>query len=284
MNSRRSSTSCAVRVAIGPTRLPVRGSSWPPVSSAVTPGLSCSAANVSCPLVTTVRSRTSPRWTDRRWSVVEASMPMAPPSPTSGASLAAMRSLARTWRLNRSANGWGPMATAPPADPLHHALLGEHVEVAADGHLADVELAASSTTLTRPSLRTRASMRLQPVDRVDAHRRTRPSVRRDGVGRRPGRRTRPRAMPCTRALPSAVASTGPGAHRQPGPLGKEPAVERRLGRRRTRARRSRRRAGRARSPCRPPCDSTMPLTTTGGGASLAKPRSRRDGSPACRRD
>ena len=111
----------------------------------------------------------SPRCTDRRWRVVEASIPMAPPSPTSGASLDAIRSLARTWRLYRSANGWGPMATAPPADPLDDALLGEQVEVAPDGHLADVERNRQLDHLD-PSLALHAGTdALQAVDRVDAH-------------------------------------------------------------------------------------------------------------------
>ena len=107
-------TSLAARVASGPTRLPVDSSSSPPVSSAVTPGWSCSERNVSSPFVSTVRSRTGASRVARRCSVDEASMPIAPPTPTRSISLSAIRAFARECCSARAANCCGPTATAPP--------------------------------------------------------------------------------------------------------------------------------------------------------------------------
>ena len=128
-------------VASGPTRLPVRGSSCPPVSSAVTPGRSCSAGNVSGPLVTTVSSRTPAMATGEALQGRSRRRPRSRRRRRPGRrSFAAMRSFARTGagRTGRRTAAVRRPARRPgcagPARPRRA------VEVAPDGHLADVEL------------------------------------------------------------------------------------------------------------------------------------------------
>ena len=118
----------------------MRGSSWPPVSSAVTPGMSCRARNVSGPLVTTVRSRTSPRRAARRCKRrrgvdADGAARADQVDQLLGDAVLGARVLAEA-----VGELLGPDRDAPPRMRWADALLGEHVEVAPDRHLADVEL------------------------------------------------------------------------------------------------------------------------------------------------
>ena len=92
-------------------------------------------------------------------------------------------------------------------------------------------------------------------------------------------------MPCTRALPSAVASTGPGVHRQARPLGQRAGGRAPTGRRRTRAT-SVTAAERGRAPrrCRPPATRRCRRPPAAAARRSARPERRRHLAPACRRD
>ena len=64
----------------------------------------------------------------------------------------------------------GPDGDGAAPDPLDHALLGQHVEVPADGHLAHVQLHGQLGDLDPPVDAHPVLDLLQPVDRLDAHR------------------------------------------------------------------------------------------------------------------
>src|ERR687891_109371 len=103
----------------------------------------------------------------------------------------------------------GPDGDCTAPDPLHHALLGQHVEVPTDGHLAHGERGSQVAHLD-PALALDPGLDLpQPVEGVDAHDAS--SAGSPARWRRASARSAytPSATPWTRALPSAVASTGP---------------------------------------------------------------------------
>ena len=170
-NSRRSITSPADRVAIGPTSEPVRGSSRPPVISAVTEGWPPSTANESTLLVSTVSSRTDSRPAARRCTVDEASMPIAPPSPTSAKQLLGDAGLGS--RVTTEPIGERLRATRhrSAADPGGHPVVDERVEVATHRHLAHAEFGGEVGHLHEPGRVEFGLDPLQSSDRVDPHRR-----------------------------------------------------------------------------------------------------------------
>ena len=96
----------------------------------------------------------------------------------------------------------------PAAHALGHAFVDEHVEVAADRHLAHVELVGE---LRDPDAAVRVEAvphQLEPFERLDVHRAT--SWSSASVARAVSASAKaPNAIPCTSAFPIAVASTGP---------------------------------------------------------------------------
>ena len=136
----RTASCAAARQASGPTRLPVRGSSRPPVSSGVTPGWPCRAAKVSGPLVRTVRSRapsSAPRQPhDGRRGVEGDGAGRGHELGELGRDAALARA-ARSPRARRTAAARPPWRR-PRTRRAVPALL-ELGEVTADRHLADAE-------------------------------------------------------------------------------------------------------------------------------------------------
>ena len=160
----------AARHASGPTRLPVRASSRPPVSSAVIPGFASSVANVTGEFVRIDRSRAAPRALANRMTVDEASKAMRPSAGT-------RRELRRDASLGSGGDGVAlgeGLRTDRPgaaAHPVCDAAPFELGEVSPDRHLADPE----------------ALSRLGDADRP---------VRREPIAQPAGRRSSDARLPC----------------------------------------------------------------------------------------
>ncbi len=202
----------AARVASGPTRLPVDSSSSPPVSNAVTPGWPCSERNVSSPLVSTVRLRTGARRVgqslqrrrgvdaDRSADTDEIDQLVGDPSLGPGV------------LLRPGGELLGPDGDGAAPNAVSNTLVDEHVEVPANRHLADVELAGelhdpdATVDIEAPADQP------EPVHRFEVHG---VIARTSDCGSHSVRLASatepntPRASPWDIALPSAVASTGP---------------------------------------------------------------------------
>ena len=232
-NSRRSITSPAARVASGPTRLPVDSSSSPPVSRAVTPGWLLQRAE----RVEAVRQhgevahrREAGRQPLQRRRGVDADRPTDADEVDQ---LVGDPSLGPRVLLGPGGELLGADGDGAAAHAVGDAFVDEHVEVAADRHLADVELAGELHHAHAPVDVEAPADQPEPVHALEVHDDTafpghagrcwpllvlaprrshvvgmrrlaqRPAGLGDASGTRRGR------GPGTIALPSAVASTGP---------------------------------------------------------------------------
>ena len=135
-------------------------------------------------------------------------MPIAPPVPIMSSNFSASTRLGA--RVLTKAGGellWSH-GDGPAAHALGHAFVDEHIEVAANRHLAHVELVGE---LRDPDAAVRVEAvphQLESFERLDVHRAT--SWSSASVARAVSASAKaPNVIPCTSAFPIAVASTGP---------------------------------------------------------------------------